>query len=149
MARRQVRDKSCSAKRHRLAVVQNLIDRVSFPTWLYPLKGRHILRHCDDLSSSQLLDQRVSLLMISVRVTAEQDFGIGELEPELLNGFLNGPYISLVRTVDEYVSLRRDDQKRTQRSGSQRLSCAVELSWSSGVCIPRDQRLRRQFAPER
>ena len=50
-----------------------------------------------DLRAGQLLHQRIAFLMIAVRVVAEQDLDVGELEPELLDRLLD------VGTLRSYV----------------------------------------------
>jgi len=50
--------------------------------------------------------------MVAVRVAAEQDLDVGELEPELFDRLLNRRDVALVRAVDEDVALRRDDEER-------------------------------------
>ena len=96
MARRQVRDERRAAERHRLAVVQHLVDRMRLAARLHRLKRRHVLGHRHHLRAGQLLDHGIAFLVVAVRVAAEQDLDVGELEPELLDRLLNRRHVALV-----------------------------------------------------
>src|SRR5437899_516940 len=65
--------------------------------------------------------------MIAVRVVPKQNLRIGKLEPQLFNRLLNRRHIPLVRAVDQDIALRRDDEKRAQRSGSDIVDVADNL----------------------
>ena len=82
-----MRDERGAAERHRISVVQDLVDRMLFAAGLYRLQRRHVLGHRHHLRAGQLFDQRIAFLMIAVRVVPEQDLDVGELEPELLTDF--------------------------------------------------------------
>src|SRR5262249_32498718 len=67
--------------------------------------------------------------MISVRVRSEQNAYICELEPELSHRPFNGAHIPLVRAVDENVSIRRGDEKRTERLGAYVVNIGDHFMW--------------------
>src|ERR1700740_39002 len=80
------------------------------------LECRNILGHRHYLRAGLLLDQGIAFLMITMRVAPQQYFGIGKLEPQLLDRLFNGRYIPFIRTVNEDIALRRDHEERAQSS---------------------------------
>src|SRR4029077_39616 len=62
-------------------------------------------------------------------VAAQQDFDIGKLEAQLLHRFLNYRHISFIFAVDEDVSLRRDDEKRSQAHRTHVIDIADDFMW--------------------
>ena len=82
---RQMGDERHAAKRNRVAIVQDSINRVRLAARFHALERGHIFRHRHHLRTRQLLDQRIALLMIAVRVAAEQNLRIRKLESELLH----------------------------------------------------------------
>src|SRR5439155_25308341 len=101
MAWREMRDECRAAQHHRLSVMQNPVDRMVFAAMLDRLKCWHVLRHRHHLRARHLLHQRITFLMIAVRMTAEYDFDVGNLESQLLDGLFNCWDIPLVRSIDE------------------------------------------------
>ena len=77
----------------------------------------NVLGHRHHLGAGHLFDHGVASLVIAVRMAAEQDLRIGELESELLNGLLNRRHVPLIRGVVEDIALRRDDEKGGQALG--------------------------------
>ena len=91
------------------------------------LQRRHVLGHRHHLRAGQLFDHRIAFLVVAVRVAAEQDLGVGELESELLDGLLNRRHVPLIRAVDEDVALRRDDEKGGQALGPDVIDVSDDL----------------------
>src|SRR5262249_38769906 len=58
---------------------------------------------------------------------SEQNADISELEPELPHRPFDGAHIPLVRAVDENVSIRRGDEKGTERPGAYVINVADHL----------------------
>ena len=74
-----------------------------------------MLAHDHHLRAGQLLDERVSFLMIAVRVRAEQDLDVRELKAERGNRLLDRAHVALVGAVDQDVTFGIGDQKRAER----------------------------------
>ena len=53
------------------------------PARLDRLQRVHVFRHRNHLRAGEVLHHRVAFLMVTVRVVAEQDLDVGELEPEV------------------------------------------------------------------
>ena len=123
----RVRDERRAAERDGVAVVQHPVDRVRLSARLHAFERRHVLRHRHHLRAGQLLDERVAFLMIAVRMAAEQNLRVGELEPQLLDRLLDHRHVAFVRAVDEDVALRRHDQKRREAGGSDVIQVADDL----------------------
>src|SRR6266704_2727819 len=88
--------------------------------------------------------------MIAVCVVAQQDLNVGELEPQLLDRLLNRCYIPLIRAVDEYISLRCNDQEGTQGSGPDVVDVANDLvGWELRRLILRRAHVACQYRPRR
>src|SRR5438309_6005537 len=52
---------------------------------------------------------------------------IQKFESQLLHRFLNHGYIPFIHAIDEYIPLRRDDQKRSQTHGADVIDVADNL----------------------
>src|SRR4029453_2704274 len=66
-------------------------------------------------------------LMITMCMSAEQNLGVGELEPQLLDRLFNRRHVPLIRTVDEDIPLRRNNEEGTQRFCSNVVKVADDL----------------------
>ncbi len=117
VTRGQVRGQRRTAQRHCLAVVQRLVDGVAFAAGFHGLERRHILGHRHYLRPGHFLDQGISFLMIVVRVCAQQDLDVRELESQLVDRLLDRRHVPLVRAVNQHVALRRNNEERTQGPG--------------------------------
>jgi hypothetical protein len=87
---------------------------LSIAARLHRAQRRHVFGERHHLRAGNRLHRGVALLVIAVRVAAEQDLDVRELEPELLDRPLNRRHVALVGAVDQNVALRRDDQEHRQ-----------------------------------
>ena len=82
-----------AAQRYLFAVAQHPVDRMCLSAWLDRLERWHVLSHDHHLSAGQLFDQRITFLMVAVRVGSEHDAGTSaNLKPSCVTDF------SIVRT---------------------------------------------------
>jgi hypothetical protein len=80
VALRQVRDERHAAQLHLVAIVQNLVDRVTLAARHHLFECWHILGHRHDRCAGELLDERIAFHVIRMRVAAEDDLDVGVLE---------------------------------------------------------------------
>jgi hypothetical protein len=118
MTRRQVRDERGSAKRYRFAIVQHFVDRMFLAARLHGAQRRHVFGERHHLRAGLCLHRRVALLVVAVRVAAEQDFDLRELETQLLDRLLNQRDVPLECAVDQDVALRGDDEINGEAPGA-------------------------------
>src|SRR5580658_8159717 len=83
--RRQMREQSGTAERYRIAIVYNLVDWMLLAAGLESLKRGHIFGHRNYLRTGQFFCQCITFHMVNMRVIPQNEFGVGELEPELLH----------------------------------------------------------------
>src|SRR5262245_42311890 len=127
MARSEMRDERHVPKRYGSSVAERPVDRMLFRAGPHRLQRGNIFGHRHHLSARHLLQQRVAFLMVAVGMGSEKNFGIGELESELLNRLRNRGYIPFVRTVDQNIPLRGYDEERAQRSRADVIDVADDL----------------------
>jgi len=106
---------------------EHAIDRVRFAARLHCLERRHVFRHGHHLRTSHLLHHGVRFLVVAVRVAAEQNLRVAELEAELLDRLLDDWHVALVGAVDQDVSGRRDDEEHRQALGAHVIDVADDL----------------------
>src|SRR5262245_44789059 len=84
-------------------------------------------RFVEKLSSKHGKAKALSILAHKLGRAVYQNAYICELEPELSHRPFNCAHIPLVRAVDENVSIRRSDEKRTERLGAYVINVADHL----------------------
>ena len=98
-----MRDQCRHTETHLVAVLQLPVDWVRLRAWRDREQRLDVLAHDHHLRAGQLLDERVSFLMIAVRVRAEQDLDVRELKAERGNRLLDRAHVALVGAVDQDV----------------------------------------------
>jgi hypothetical protein len=81
---RQPRYECHAAQLDLLTIPESLVDRMRFVLWPDVPERWDILLHHHHLCPSQFLDERIAGHVVAVSVAAQQDFDIGEAEPELV-----------------------------------------------------------------
>ena len=120
-------DKCRAAQRHRLSVVQHLVDGMLFAARFDGLKRRNVLSHRHHLGAGSLFDQGITFLMIAMCVVSQQDLSVGEFEPQLRDRLFNRRHISFIRAVDEDISLWCNDEKGAEGLRSDVVDIADDL----------------------
>ncbi len=69
-------DERGAAQRHRIAIMQNTVDRVLLAAGFHSLQQRHILGHRHHLGAGHLLDESVPLLVVAMGMVAEQNLDV-------------------------------------------------------------------------
>ena len=125
--RRAERHEGRAAQRDLVAVLEHPVDRVRLVAGPHALEKRHVLGHRHDEPAGQLLDEGVALHVIPVRVAAEDDLDVLEVEAQVLHRLAEVRDRILPVGVDQDVPLGRRDQKRREALGAD----VVEVSSDS------------------
>ena len=112
-----------------VAVAQNPVDGVRLSTRAHPFECRHILGHRHHLRSCQLLDERVSLHVIAMGMTAEHDLDVGELEAQLFHRLAQDRDAFFEVRVDQYVPVGGGHEKRALNLGADEVDIADHFMW--------------------
>ena len=134
VAGREMGHQRGSAQLHFVAIVQRLIQRMRLVAGPDLHQRGHVLLHGHHLRARQFFHQGVAFHVVGMRVAAEQNLDVGEFESQLLHRASDHRDRGLKTTIEQNVSLRRDEQKRRRATRSRRSRCCRSPYAEETVC---------------
>src|SRR5437868_14159099 len=112
MARSEMGHQNRAAKCYSVEMMQSPVDWMRFSSRPDRLCVCDIAVHDHDRGASQLLDQCISLAVIGVGMTGQQDFDVRKLEPQLFYRSADQRHVTFISAVEENISRGSRNQKR-------------------------------------
>ena len=116
-----------STERDPLSVAQDSVDVDITSVWHHPPPPGDVLLHDHDLSSDELSEKDIGLLVIAMGVASQNDLDVLQVETECFDASIDEGNRSLEVRVDEDVPFRGRDQKRAQAPGAHEVKVVHDL----------------------